>query len=325
MKRIDKRFHLIYLAFFIVLLSLIIVFSLNNCALDLALSKAIVSINDRTRISNSHLANFFEVIGVLGLYLFAIFCAFLLEYAIRDNKIISRKVTNMVRIILLVLAIGIAIFASHHLLKVSIFFYTNDYSNPWQKLLSISLFVTIPSGLVICYGLYFLANILAFDKKEAFMFVIFMLTAAFLSFLTVNAIKSFVPRNRYRAMWFLNDGDFSLFTPWYQKGIIQDLPLALSDDFKSFPSGHTTSTACLLALSFMPFYITKTNTKRHVLLLNIIPITLVIALMISRVICGAHFMSDVLIALFICSLYFYISNLLYSLIIQKRVLKNVNE
>lgn len=98
--------------------------------------------------------------------------------------------------------------------------------------------------------------------------------------LIVNLIKVGWGRERFRHMV----DPLSQFTPWY-------LPqgLASSNEFMSFPSGHSANGAVILWITLLPL-ITDRLKKAP---LEIFAWVWTIATMISRIVVGAHFASDV--------------------------------
>ena len=120
--------------------------------------------------------------------------------------------------------------------------------------------------------------------------IYFMLMA----FLITTFAKILWGRPRFRAM---SDPE-SEFKAWY---ILS--PFGMSDDFKSFPSGHTTQAAMIIGLMF--FNDLGVIKHRKGLYLTILLWTSLVAL--SRVIAGAHFCSDVTTGMMISfSCYYYV-------------------
>jgi len=127
-------------------------------------------------------------------------------------------------------------------------------------------------------------------------------TVAFI--LIIELIKNPVGRVRFRTMNYL--GDFDYYTPWYVangKRKLFDLVNAdpndpkfnfVSDACKSFPSGHTFSAGICYTLLALPFLNEKFNKKGVKITLWCATVALTGVVAISRIVAGAHFMSDVL-------------------------------
>lgn len=128
-------------------------------------------------------------------------------------------------------------------------------------------------------------------------------TVAF--YLIVHFVKSPIGRVRYRTMNYLNN--FDLYTPWYVingKRNMLDLVATdaietkydfVSDACKSFPSGHTFSAGMVYTLLALPYLNEKFATKRARFALWASCITYTGIVAISRIVAGAHYMSDVLV------------------------------
>ncbi|MEA4875388.1 MAG: phosphatase PAP2 family protein [Anaerorhabdus sp.] len=111
-----------------------------------------------------------------------------------------------------------------------------------------------------------------------------------LQILTVTGLKMLWGRERYRNMF----PNLELFTPWF-------LPQGLTsnNEFMSFPSGHSANAAMLIWLTLVPSF-TSFNKK----LWTIIPIIWIVVVPFSRIIMGAHFLSDVTFGVIITLVYF---------------------
>lgn len=121
------------------------------------------------------------------------------------------------------------------------------------------------------------------------------LAAVALSLIVTNLLKMAAGRVRFEAMMGLNEYAGSAlgedaYTPWYVFHF-----RVLGDAMKSFPSGHTGSGAYCFALWYLPvLFPALPKWAKRVLLPLPILITFVIAL--ARVMMGAHFATDTLMA-----------------------------
>lgn len=101
-----------------------------------------------------------------------------------------------------------------------------------------------------------------------------------------NILKIFWGRIRMREL--IRIDDFSQFAPWYlPQGITS------SNEFKSFPSGHTASAGMSYLLMLLPFVNEKYKNKQW--LLFIVPLVYTSIVAYTRMVMGAHFLSDVTI------------------------------
>lgn len=95
----------------------------------------------------------------------------------------------------------------------------------------------------------------------------------------ISAIKTMWGRERFRSL-----SNITEFTRWY-------IPVgrAVDDAHKSFPSGHTSNAVIMYTLSFI---FDMLGDKRKARLAKAAAIAWVAFVMFSRIVCGAHFLSD---------------------------------
>jgi membrane-associated phospholipid phosphatase len=123
----------------------------------------------------------------------------------------------------------------------------------------------------------------------------------------VHGIKGIIGRQRYRTIKVLEYyglNNFIDYTRWYVingKRVVGEELLALGvakDGYKSFPSGHTCAAAVTFVLATIPDFLNLDDKKRirvkGILLVVALTYTSLVAL--SRVVIGAHFLTDVLFA-----------------------------
>ena len=124
----------------------------------------------------------------------------------------------------------------------------------------------------------------------------FILALAFISIGTmflINVIK--VPWGRPRMRLILATGNESYFQPWWKLGgNLKSRLIAegvAADEFRSFPSGHTACAACAMLAILLPTVCKRLRGKERLCLALGAVWTAVVAL--SRLIMGAHFLTDV--------------------------------
>ena len=139
-------------------------------------------------------------------------------------------------------------------------------------------------------------------SKKLLKFAIVILITALISEVIVHIIKPIIARERFRATYVLqyNNLDHIGFTPWYVSNMalkkeLLELPTHLSTYYSSFPSGHTASAAMFFPIMFLPLYIEKFNNKKGIALCIIFPTVATLIVALSRIVVGAHYMSDVLV------------------------------
>jgi len=124
----------------------------------------------------------------------------------------------------------------------------------------------------------------------------FVLTLVFVSIGTmalVNIIK--IPWGRARMRFITETGNETYFTPWWKAGSALKNKLVTdgvsSDEFRSFPSGHTACAACSMLVILLPTLNKRLRGKERLCLLIAVGFTLLVA--VTRICMGAHFLSDV--------------------------------
>lgn len=129
------------------------------------------------------------------------------------------------------------------------------------------------------------------DKLFKWFFVIIGVAACYL---IINFVKGPVGRMRFRAMNAIGDTNFSNYTDWWVSNGKRSVAGLPSDSCKSFPSGHTFSAAVIYTVICLPDMLEGWNKKWIKCALWGGAITYTGLVAISRIVVGAHFMSDVL-------------------------------
>lgn len=149
------------------------------------------------------------------------------------------------------------------------------------------------------------------DNRDLHKFIGFILFVVFAQIIIINVIK--IPWGRPR-MRMISVTAGAEFQPWWVIGSsMKEKLMALgvaAEEFKSFPSGHTASAACSLLICALPVLNTKLKDKGACLFWGAVLCTGIVAF--SRIIMGAHFLSDVtvgfsvtfVIFLFACRLFY---------------------
>ncbi|MDY0177728.1 MAG: phosphatase PAP2 family protein [Bacilli bacterium] len=154
-------------------------------------------------------------------------------------------------------------------------------------------FIGLPVGLILCGGAFvggiFLAK--TSDNPNVLKILILIGAIALVSVLITTVLKNLMHRIRYRYLErYLSMSDFQ---NWWQKGTIYDKEFA--EEFKSFPSGHVTAGAIgIVALTYIPLFKSDWNKNKFLQpLLILIGFIWTLVLAFSRMLVGAHFLSDV--------------------------------
>lgn len=175
----------------------------------------------------------------------------------------------------------------------------------WVALVA-AAFATLASGAAI---LYFSRGASA---KTIVRFVLTLVLVSIGTMLLINIVK--VPWGRARMRLIALTGNESYFTPWWHAGSeLKDRLVAegvSSDEFRSFPSGHTACAACAMLLALLPTLKKSKGTEKRIRILFSIGCAWCAVTAFSRLHMGAHFLTDVtmawLITLGMCVLSVYL-------------------
>ena len=308
--KVDKKKTIISICLFIAIFGGLLAVA---SVFDLQISKFLTqkSLPAGEYISVNGFALFFEAVGVTPFYIMiTIAGAIAFWYGFgRDNK--KAKVVYM---FLGAAVIVVALF----LLFTDLFGYVGEYVGARLSEDKVSLigktkelasslyvkFICMILSLVVCGLLLGAWKNVPKETNDKLIKWAYMIIATVAFVLVIELIKNPVGRARFRTMNYL--GNFDYYTPWYVangKRKLFDLVGAdpadpkfnfVSDACKSFPSGHTFSAGLcytLLALPFVSEKFNKTGVK-IALVCGTVGLTGIVA--ISRIVAGAHFMSDVL-------------------------------
>lgn len=295
---------------------------------DLEISKALTkgSLAAGKYYSDNQFALFFEATGDSVIYLAggmgALLCvnaAFKMQdgqpfFFIKELKGVAFKAVKTV------LILGFSAFAVYETYEVmrNVFKYTDKYL---QAALSGSgIAFSLDSGYItaaqVVAALIFSGLVLSLFmriKREhvsatvKLAVIIFIVEAMYL--ILIGLIKTPVGRMRYRTMNAI--GDFSYYTPWYKinggRHVLSDgviakgdfdasaLVGAATDTCKSFPSGHTYCAAMSFVLVCLPDLFDWFKKVYLKALCWIIPAVYTVTVAVTRIVVGAHFLSDVLV------------------------------
>jgi membrane-associated phospholipid phosphatase len=177
-------------------------------------------------------------------------------------------------------------------------FFKSELGFPQYLILAIS-------SLLIYVLLFLLFEKIDVNKLEKLRDVsLVMLVVSALSFFGVQVIKHVMGRVRFRAL----DENYSEFTNFLT--IREFLGGLNGDDFKSFPSGHTASAACLLTSFLIPLKLSNKKWVSYLTLALTLIYTILIA--VSRVCVGAHYASDVLFGFGITGICFVLTYMIFT-------------
>lgn len=161
---------------------------------------------------------------------------------------------------------------------------------PWMLSMIIALALVIGSDILI------LTLSQEADRDQIKQFIMIILGTMFLEIILINLIK--IPWGRPRMRMIAIQPEAS-FQPWWIIGSeMKEQLMALgvaAEEFKSFPSGHSGNAACALLLSLLPMICVRLKGKESLLMTIGILFTIVVAG--SRIVMGAHFLTDVTVGM----------------------------
>lgn len=279
-----KAFMIGCIGTIIAFVGMLLLVSMDGGALDLKVSQILCHLNQGSRYSTNGFGNFFETFGEVPMYLGALWVFASIIYVVKDRKsVIIRTVIGVIS--------GLLMIWTGYL----------TCKNCEKYMLRHGVITAGNESLELMIGTFLAAIVILIlfhwkpDPKAIMQFaIVTALTLAISQVMIHIVLKSLFSRERFRAIAYLS-GDFSQFTPWYQINHMTSLPVnAISDDFRSFPSGHTASAGTLYLCMLIPFYFKDKITKRSQMLCYIIPAVWTGLVAVSRIVVGAHYFSDVL-------------------------------
>lgn len=152
-------------------------------------------------------------------------------------------------------------------------------------------------GVAIAVADYMMITAISAEhSEELYQAAVFGLQLFLIVMVVFNLIKMGWGRERYRHM--VATGSFAGFSSWF-------LPqgLTTNNEFMSFPSGHSANAAIIMWITLLPTFVPTLKTKET--MLKIVSCVWIALVMTSRVIMGAHFLSDVTMGMTISLLVFY--------------------
>ena len=278
-----------------ILLGIFLVGFIVGSFVDLSLSQAIFSRDNPFGLTISAIGTIpgYMILAVLGGGFFAIGLH-------KDYKTIYKVILYIVA----VACVGVAIFFTGRE-----FFGENGFKDAAPKW--IGYLITTP----IAGGCGYLGYLMSKKSNTPYLWLIFAILAFFI-FMSlvpgVTLLKAIFHRPRYRTVSTLEASLAGLeFHPWYQRcgdyKSYMSLLKVTSEEFKSFPSGHAGASAVfVLGVSVLPLI----NKKYEKLQLPLFYVGFAWVLFVSftRILVGAHYLSDVSMGGLLTTIFMLINN-----------------
>ena len=272
---------------------------------DLKISDILTSyaLSDGTYYSDQWFGATFAIIGSAPVYLgFALGFHILFHYA-------ERNYTGAKKTVLMILMSVLSLVA-YYVLVSDVFRYFNEVTLKEYRVIFASgghfsnlVFLACGMGLTV-QGTLAVNNLNDDTVKRLFRFAVAVILIAAIPTILINLVfKSPIGRIRYRAMNLYPDDPkigFAAFSRWYEwKGqwLDKDTMMAYwgnTDVLKSCPSGHTSAAATSYALILLNDVL-DIKSKKIRFLNRAVPVIWTGLVALSRIVVGAHFLSDVLL------------------------------
>lgn len=249
---------------------------------------------DGAYFSTNGFGLFFEAVGSAPIYLMASIGAVIaFWWAIRkkENKALSVALPIVMAIVVFV---GVLLFVKDIFSYLGQHMHNEEYmSKGYVTAFSVLISLIISALLILSW------KQIKRETNDKLIKLSLVILCTLVGYLIIHFIKGPIGRVRYRTMNYSSDFGFEMYTPWYViNGKRNLVPLAqgveISDSCKSFPSGHTFSAALVYTLICLPDLLEKWNKKWVKAVVYVVTIGFTMTVAISRILVGAHYMSDVL-------------------------------
>lgn len=322
MVKINKTYLLFAIAIFLLFFALMAV----GTKYDLQISMALTDLISGNYYSNNLFGRFFETIGEMPIYLIVAFASAVIFHNVSRRE--KNFVTLIVKIFAILVSVAMLYYMSYKIFKyLSQHYGFEDLIGSIEDYIAYALFGCSITGFLF----YLTRNLPNKFLNKMLIWAITVWLTALLSQTITHSLKGIAARPRFRAMFVIQD--FNIFRSWFDfQGSVPELKEdwvnfygASKDWFKSFPSGHTSAAALLITLTTIPVLFEKTNKKNVKILLNISVYLFIFAVMLSRIIVGAHFLTDVTMGLFITVISFVASRVIVKIVFSKYKMQELPE
>lgn len=274
---------------------------------DLSISKALADLTAGEYYSQNGFAIFFEAFGELIMFLLVSTAIGILFFYVL-KKPFKNKALNITSLIVLPLA-GLA--STVYGVKNTLDSLTRYVSFSLQEFLDSMLgkVAYVFLSIAICALIFLLLTKLNDETiKKLLKWAIVVVVTCVTATLIVKGLKIIVGRTRFRAMVYEGDTAFEHYSPWFaiNNSKMASVFEGAGDYFKSFPSGHASAVASVFLLTLLPQYLGCG--KKTTIWLYAGATTLTLVVLLSRIIAGAHFFTDVYLGACITVFLTYIVN-----------------
>lgn len=261
---------------------------------DLEISKNMADITPRVYYSQNPFATIFETFGESIVYVLCVVALAILFFKVRKTAFRKRYIKWIIAIFLLILSMAIA---TYGILKVIHYLKIHSDLKGFLATNTSKLLIVV-AVMCVLVAVYSLTSLISDDNLDRlYKWAIAVLVVSALSNGITQVSKYIFRRTRFRAMVYEGYMDYEYYTPWFVINTKKFASISnfASDYFKSFPSGHSCAAASTFLLLLLPAFCPKLNTKSFKISATILCTTYTACVMLSRIIAGAHFLTDTLI------------------------------
>lgn len=244
--------------------------------LDLAISKLLYN-------PNCIWADYIQSYGTFPIMCIGIFCCISLLKVQHDKGRIERIAKRIIYVLM------ILHYVCYYMLTAISPLLFQETSNT-NEINSILIFLTSTITLYIMLSIISVKKLSYSNALELYKIARIGFYLCLSSTILTDIIKYVWMRERFCNM---SNPDVE-FTMWF-------LPQSLNGNLasSSFPSGHVAQVACIIWCMLLPKVIPSLNNRKTYLLLHIISLLYVTIVMVSRIVLGKHYATDVLIGMMI--------------------------
>lgn len=288
---------------------------------DLQISKLFADIPEGEYYSQNTFAMLGEIVGEQVLYIFLLCSCAILFFNLIRNPLTKKWLNALLIIGVSLLGILVGFYFFYKLSKYIGIYTDFGLSEFREKTIGKLALFAMSLVFTVCLFLCFIKT-----KKETLQslskWAIWVLIVSAVSNALVQGLKLFWGRTRFRAMNYMNDTEFSHYTDWFRINkdrfaSVGDVPF-LKDFYKSFPSGHSCAGASTFLLVLLPCFVKRTNTLGWKIAFTTFASVYTFLVMLSRIVAGAHFFTDVFVGAFSTIICVYIAKWFF---IEKRFKK----
>jgi PAP2 superfamily. len=281
-----------WIGFAIVFAALIVIASFYDLEISKILTKN--SLPDNAYISTNGFGLFFEAIGSMPIFvMLALGAAVWFWWGMHHNQRWVSVIAAVVIVVAFYIAVNDALGYIMEAMSASIHGGIAE-DDPFRNSVYVDC-IAFFFGSVFSVLLLFAWKNVKKETNDGLLKWIFVILLVMACYLIIHFVKKPMGRMRFRTMNAAGDTNFSGFTPWWQKNgarvVYENLP---DDQCKSFPSGHTFSAGVIYTLLCLPYLIKSWDKKWVKALLWVVTVGYTGTVAISRIVVGAHYMSDVL-------------------------------